>query len=148
MKLIGAAFGIAEMCAAGAGAQTARPTDRAVDIEKKIEVKDGKDITVNGCLERNPGGGFMITNEAGAMKYALVTTDDLSGHVGHRVEAQGIAADRGAAKVKIESAVGTSGVLGDQRISSTNKATREAKGDLGLKYLGLKSVKMISESCR
>lgn len=148
MKLMGAAFGFAAMCAVGLGAQTARPTDKAVDIEKKIVIKDGKDITVEGCLKRNPGGGFMITDKAGAMMYALVTDDDLSAHIGHRVEVQGTATDRGSAKMKIESSVGTSGVLGQERISSTNKATRETKGDLGLHYLGLKSLKMIADSCR
>ncbi len=147
MKLI-SAFGIAAMMATGAAAQTARPTDKAVNVEKKIEIKDGETVTVAGCLRRNPGGGFMITDEAGALKYALVTEDDLSNHLGHRVEVQGIAADRGNAKVEIETAVGTSGVIGDQRVTSKQTSKREAKGDLGLKYLGLKSVKMISDSCK
>jgi len=148
MKLIGAAFGMAAICAAGLAAQT-RPTDKAVDIEKpKIEIKDGKDITVDGCLMRNPGGGYMIANEKGVMKYALVTDQDLSGRIGQRVEAQGVATDRGEASVKIESAVGTSGVINNERIESTTKATRETKGDLGLHYLGVKTVKMVAESCK
>lgn len=54
MKLIGAAIGIAVICAAGLGAQTSTTTTRE---KKKIEVKDGKDITISGCLESNPGGG-------------------------------------------------------------------------------------------
>ena len=106
----------------------------------KIEVKDGKDITVSGCLERNPGGGYMLTTTQGAMKYALVTDDDLSKHVGHRVEVKGKAADRGDGKVKIESTVGS----GDDKA----KAKTEIKGDMsGMHYLGVKSLKMISTSC-
>ena len=57
------------------------------------------------------------------MKYALVTDDDLSKHVGHRIEVKGKAADRGDGKVKIESTVGTSG--GDK-----TKVKTELKGDM------------------
>src|SRR5438874_6684154 len=103
MKLIGAAIGLAAMCAIGASAQT--QTTRS-ETKKKIEVKDGKQVTVSGCLERNPGGGYMLTSSAsGGMKYALVTEQDLSKHVGERVEVKGKAADKGDAKVKIESKV-------------------------------------------
>jgi hypothetical protein len=75
------------------------------------------------------------------MKYALVTDDDLSKHLGHRVELKGKASDRGDGKVKIESTVGTGG---DKETAKT-----EVKGgDMsGMHYLGLKSLKMISASC-
>ena len=131
MKVICAAFGLAAMCAQSATTKT----------KSKIEVKDGKEITVGGCLERNPGGGYMLTTTSGSMKYAVVTDDDLSKHVGHRVELKGKAADRGDGKVKIESTVGS----GDDKA----KAKTEIKGgDMsGMHYLGLKSLKMISTSC-
>jgi hypothetical protein len=137
MKLICAAFGIAAMCAVGVGAQTSTTKGQT-----KIEVKDGKKVTVGGCLERNPGGGYMITNSAGGLKYALVTNRDLSKHIGHRVEVRGKATDRGDGKLEIESKVGTSGG-GDKTESKT-----EIKGDMaGMHYLGVDSVKMISSSC-
>src|SRR5258705_1388168 len=80
MKLIGAAFGIALMCSIGASAQTATTK---VDGKQKVTVKDGKELTITGCVERNPGGGYMLTDSnTGGMKYALVTDDDLSKHVG------------------------------------------------------------------
>jgi len=146
MKLIGAAFGIAMMCAIGAGAQS---TTTKVDGKSKVTVKDGKEITITGCVERNPGGGYMLTDSrTGGMKYALVTNDDLSKHVGHEVEVKGKATDRGDAKVETESkAKGTTG--GD---TTTDRAKVETKskveGNLDLHYLGLKSLKMISTTCR
>ena len=136
MKLICAAFGLAAMCAVGLDAQSG-----TTKTKTKIDVKDGKEITVGGCLDRNPDGGYMLTTTGGSMKYVVVTDDDLSKHVGHRVELKGKAADRGDGKVKVESTTGTGG----------DKATSKAEvkgGDMsGMKYLGLKSLKMISTSC-
>lgn len=144
MKLICAAFGIAAMCAAGVGAQTKTVNDVG---QRKIEVKDGKKITVAGCLERNPGGGYMLTNSEGGMKYDLVTNKDLADKVGQRVSIRGKATDQGDAKLKIESKVGTSGVAGDEKDKIESSAKTEMKGDMGLKYLGVDSVKVLSKSC-
>jgi hypothetical protein len=143
VKLIGAAFGIAALFAVGAAAQT-QTTHREGD--EKIKVEDGKKITISGCLARNPGGGYMLTDEAGDMKYALVTDKDLHEQLGHRVDVRGKATDRGDAKVKFESKVGTAGTT-DDREHGTDAKT-EFKGDLGLHYLGVDSVKTISKSCR
>ena len=135
MKLICAAFGIAAMCAVGVGAQTSTTTGKT-----KIDVKDGTKITISGCLERNPGGGYMITNSTGGMKYALVTNRDLAKHIGHRLQVRGKATDRGDAKVTIDSKVGTGG--------DKSETKTELKGDMpGLHYLGVDSVKMISKAC-
>src|SRR5215470_3110596 len=142
MKLIGAAFGIAAMCAVGLGAQQATST---VDAKTKVKVKDGKEIHVTGCVERNPAGpGYLLTDRAtGGLKYMLVTNDDLSKHVGHMVEVKGDASDKGDGKVQTETrAKGTSG--GEK---TTVETRTEAKGDLAMRYLGMKSLKMISSSC-
>jgi|SRR5205814_6067538 len=137
MKFI-TAFCLAACCAVGLGAQSSTTETKT---KTKIDVKDGKDITVSGCLAVNPGGGYMLTDRKGDQKYALVTDDDLSKHVGHRMEVKGKAADRGDGKVKIESTTGTSG--GDK---TTVKS--ELKGDMaGMNYLGVKSVKMLSANC-
>jgi hypothetical protein len=142
MKLIGATLGIVAICTLGAGAQTS--TTKKED-KTKIKVKDGQEITITGCVERNPGGGFMLTDSrTGGMKYALVTDDDLSKHLGHKVEVRGDATDKGDAKVKIESKV--KGTTGDTK-SDKKEVKTEHKGDLGLHYLGVKSLKMISTSC-
>jgi hypothetical protein len=137
MKVIYAAFGLAAMCAVGLGAQSGTTETKT---KTKIDVKDGKNITISGCLAANPGGGYMLTTTRGEQKYALVTDDDLSKHIGHRMEIKGKAADRGDGKVSIES-TGTSG--GDK-----TKVKTELKGDSpDMNYLGVKSVKMISKSC-
>lgn len=138
MKIISSAFCIAAMCAVGLGAQSGTTETKS---KTKVEVKDGKDITVRGCLAANPSGGYMLTTTEGALKYALVTNDDLSKDVGHRMEVKGKAADRGDGKVKVESKVGTTG-------SEPAKTTTEMKGDMaGIHLLGVKSVKMLSSSC-
>ena len=136
MKLISTAFCVAALFTIGVGAQSS-----TTKTKTKVEVKDGKNITVNGCLDRNPSGGYVLTTTEGALKYALVTDDDLSKHVGHRVEVKGKAADRGDGKVKIESTTGTGG--------DKTKAKTEVEGNdmTGMSYLGLKSLKMISASC-
>jgi hypothetical protein len=138
MKLICAAFGMAAMCAVGLGAQSG-----TTETKTKIEVKNGKEVKVSGCLERTPDGSYILTNSRGGLRYTLVTDDDLSKHVGHRIEVKGKAADQGDGKVKIESTVGTSG-------SDKTESKTEIKGaDMaGMRYLGVKSVKMISASCR
>ena len=62
MKLICATFGVAAMCAVGLGAQSG-----TTETKTKIDVKDGKDVKVTGCLERNPGAGYMLTDRAGVL---------------------------------------------------------------------------------
>jgi hypothetical protein len=115
----------------------------------KIKVDDGKEMTVTGCVERGPEGGFTLTNVAnkdGALgSYMLAATDDndldnLDKHVGHRVEVTGKAADKGKGKIKVESKMeGTSG---------KTESKSEVKGDLkGLPYLGVKSFRMLAAVC-
>jgi hypothetical protein len=106
-----------------------------------VDVKDGKEISVTGCLDRNPSGGYMLTTTEGSMKYVVVTDDDLSKHVGHRVELKGKAADRGDGKVKVETTTGK----GDDK--TTAKSEIKGSDMSAMKYLGLKSLKMISASC-
>src|SRR3954466_16342407 len=115
MKIISSAFCVAALCVVGLGAQSGTTETKT---KTKVEVKDGKDVTVRGCLAANPAGGYLLTTTNGDMKYALVTNDDLSKDIGHRMEIKGKAADRGDGKVKIESKVGTTG-------SETAKTTTE-----------------------
>ena len=137
MKLICATFSLAAMCAVGLAAQSGTTESKT---KTTVDVKSGKTITVSGCVAANPSGGYMLTNANGDQKYALVTNDDLSKHVGHLVSVTGKAADRGDGKVKIESK-GTSG-------KDKTEVKTEMKGDnLDMNYLGVKSLKMLSKSC-
>lgn len=119
----------------------------------KITVKDGKEVTVTGCVARNANGDYKLTNVAGKdgvlLDYLLVPGEeddlDLDDRIGHRVEIKGKAADKGDGKVKIEtrSEVGTSG--GDTR---KRQSKTEVEGDLqGLPYLGVKSIRTLATVC-
>jgi hypothetical protein len=129
------------------GLAAAQDTDKKSKM--KVKVDDGKSVTVTGCVERAPEGGFMLTNVAGKDgalgSYVLARTDDndlgdIDKHVGHRIEVTGKAADKGKGKIKVESKTeGTSG-------KTESKA--EVKGDLkGLPYLGVKSFRMLATVC-
>jgi hypothetical protein len=116
-------------------------------VERKekttIEVKNGKDVTVNGCLQRSSGStDYVLTTERGDIKYAVVTDHDLDKYVDRRVEVKGKAADRGDGKVKIERKVeGTSGDKAAVKVERDGDATL-------LPYLGLKSIRSLASSCR
>ena len=84
MKLISSALCLAAMCAVGLNAQSMKTKGKT-----KVKVKEGQEMTISGCIAANPGGGYMLTTTTGDMKYALITNDDLSKHVGHRMEFMG-----------------------------------------------------------
>jgi hypothetical protein len=143
--IIGAALAIA--CGTGLAAQTAK-----VDSETEVSVKDGKNVTVTGCVERSVSGtGFVLTSTEGkdveSRHYLLVGKEDaMDEHLGHLVEIKGKAAnvgDDGRVEVKTKTKV--------ERENGDDKTTRsktEVQGDLaGIPYLGVKSVKTIRESC-
>jgi hypothetical protein len=143
MKQMSVALVAAASLLAGTAIATAQTGTSERREKTKIEVKGGKDVTLTGCLERSSGTtDFVLTDEVGRLKYAVVTDDDLGKYVDHRVEIKGKAADRGDGKVKIEHKVeGTSG--------ETSAAKVETQGDSTLMpYLGLKSIKRVGSSCR
>jgi hypothetical protein len=128
----------------GLGAQTSQ-----TDTKSTVTVKDGKSVTVTGCVTPTSGGtGFMLTNVAdksGALhNYMLVSDDgDLAKHVGHRVRIEGKVTDRGDGKVKIETKTKTKVEDGDDK-ESTRKTEIEGTGP---SYLGVRSLKMIAAVC-
>src|SRR4029079_3470035 len=103
MKLIAAMLCATAIWSAGLSAQT-----KETETKSKITVKDGKSVTVTGCVAPSPGGtGVVLTNVAdmtGALHdYMLVPPDgDLAKHVGHRVQLSGKVTDQGDAKIKFE----------------------------------------------
>jgi hypothetical protein len=146
MKLIGVTFClITVVCATGLGASTSQ-----TETKSKITVKDGKSVTVTGCVAPMvTGPGFMLTNVAdktGALhSYMLISEgDDLSKHVGHRVELSGKVTDRGDAKLRIETKTKTVGHGDDKETTSKTDVQGDAAG---LPYFGVKSVKMIAAVC-
>ena len=122
--------------------------------KSKITIKDGKEVSVTGCIATSPGGrdaGYILTNVAdkkGTLPdYTLVgkDNDDFEKHVGHRVEIDGLAADRGG-KVEVETKTKTKMEHGHDQESHT-KSTM--KGDMpGMTYLSVKSLRMIAAVCQ
>jgi hypothetical protein len=107
----------------------------------KIEVKDGKDVKVTGCVEAIPTGGYMLTDVSGKREalhqYVLVSDDDFSKVLGQRVQIEGIVADRKDGKVEIKTETKTEGAAKDTH------AKVEGSGP----YLGVKNMKRIEGTC-
>ncbi len=135
-----AAISAALVSAASAAQENDKPKSRVI-------VEDGKEMTITGCVGRNPDGGYTLTNAAGkdgaTGSYILASLkgdddefDDLKDHVGHRVEIKGKAADKGDGRIKVETD------------SGKTETKSEMKGDLsGLPFLGVKSVRMLASVC-
>ena len=146
MKLIGATIALAGCFALAASAQEITTTTKE---KSKIEIKGGKTVEVTGCVDRSLEGHYVLTNDSGDLKYMLVTDDNLSKYVGRLVEVKGTATDKGDAKVKIEKTVGTSGEIGGKKIDDQKAKTKtEIEGDIAMPYLGVKSIKKLSDACR
>jgi hypothetical protein len=141
------AIGLAGMCAAGLAAQT---QETQTTTKTKIEIKGGKNVTVIGCLERRPGGDYVLASvrDNGRLehsRYALVTSQDLSKHVGERVEIRGKAVTNGDGKVSVESQTKTEVEHGkDQETKTKSEGT---SGAFDLPFLGVRSLKTLSSSC-
>jgi len=123
----------------------------AVKSETKVTVKDGKDVTVTGCVGKAASGtGYLLTNVEGkgvtSRSYLLVGDDDLDDHVGHLIEVKGKASNIGNdARVEVKTKTKIERDDADDRES---KSTTKLEGDLSsIPYLGVKSVKMLRSSC-
>ena len=144
MRLIHAVFALAALGPIGLAAQTG-----TTETKTKTEVKSGKEVVVVGCLARTEGGGYTLAEIPGdanalSLTYALVTEDDLSDHLGnHRIEVKGIAADQAEGKVSLERRVLTSG---NDKTETKIEVTGVEMG--GMRFLGVKSVKMAPGSCK
>jgi hypothetical protein len=141
--MLGSALALA--CSVGLAAQTA-----TVKSESKVDVKDGKEVTVTGCVARSASGtAFLLNNVEGKgveSKSYILLGDDLDAHVGHFIEIKGKASnigDDGKVEVKTKTKVER-----DDADDKTTETKTTMEGDLtGVPYLGVKSVKMIRNSC-
>jgi hypothetical protein len=130
------------LCFAVAGAISLGAQSSETTTTTKIDVKDGKDVKVTGCVEAGSQGGYVLTNVASKThdlhQYVLVSdNDDFSKVVGHRVTIEGKIADSDHGKVEIKTETKTDGPTSD-----THSKT-EGSGP----YLGVKHMKMIAASC-
>jgi hypothetical protein len=144
MKLIGAGLGIV-LCVAGLAAQEIKTTTTE---KTKFKVKDGRELKVSGCVQRFEDAGYLLTSDAGNLKYVLVTNENLAKYVGRRVEVKGRGTDGDRGKLKIEREIGTSGEIDGRKTGDTKtKETTEVTGNVGFPYLSVNSVKKISNIC-
>jgi hypothetical protein len=142
------ALGLAVACAIGLSAQT---QETKTTTNTKIEVKGGKDVSVIGCLERRPSGNYILTDVAhesrrtDPSRYALLTSEDLSKHVGERVEIRGKAVVNGDGKVSVESKTKTEVENGKDLETKTKTEGTSGMSDMPL--IGMTSMKTLSSSC-
>jgi hypothetical protein len=141
------AFGLVAICGVGLAAQT---QETKTTTNTKIELKGGKDLTVIGCLDRRSNGDYILTKvrakgSHAPSQYALVTSEDLSKHIGERLEIHGKVVADGNGKVSVESKTKTEVEHGE---------TREAKGKTegaiaapDTPFLGVTSTRTLGASC-
>ena len=139
MKVISTAFCLAAICAVGLGAQSGTTETKT---KTKIDVKDGKDVTISGCLAANPGGGYMLTTTSGDHEIR-------AGHGRRLCRSTLDIGWRSRARRRIAATARSRSNRRPARAAARKKrVTTEMKGDMpGMHYLGVKSVKMISKSC-
>jgi hypothetical protein len=130
-------------CLAVAGAVTLGAQSSKTTTKTKIEVKDGKEVKVTGCVEADSNGGYVLTHvvdKSGALhRYMLVSdSDDFSKVIGHRVQIEGKVADRANGKVAITS---------ETKVDGPGKDT-SSKAEGPGPYLGVKHMNTIAASCR
>jgi len=135
---------------AAAGALSAQTQETKTTTKTKVEMKGGKSITVAGCLERRDNGDYVLTSirDVRGMdpsRYALVTDDDLSAHVGERVRIQGKTVSPGDGTVTVKSETKTEVESGKDL--ETKSRTEGTTGTLEMPFLGVKSLKTLSSSC-
>jgi hypothetical protein len=99
-------------------------------------------MKVQGCVEKDADGAFSlahVTDKTGALhRYMLVSDDeDFSKAVGHRVEIEGVAADRDHGKVEIKTETKVEGPTDDTHTKTHGTGP----------YLGVKHMKMVAGSC-
>ena len=141
------AIALAAIWSAGLTAQT---QETQTTTKTKIEIKGGKDVTVVGCLERLSNGDYVLGDIRGKerrehARYALITDQDLSLHVGQRVEIKGKAVTDNQGKVSVESKTKTEVENGED--VETKTKTEGTGGAFALPFLGVRSMKTLSSSC-
>ncbi len=136
-------------CAALISAQTQTSETKT---RTTVTIKDGRDVKVIGCLQRDEDStGFILTDVTGAsgisMRYRLVDDDrdDLDERVGYRVEIKGKAADSDDSEIKTKSETETK-VNGEK--TGERHTEGKAEGPVGfVPFLGVKSIKTLAKTC-
>jgi hypothetical protein len=121
--------------------------------ETKVDVKNGKEVTVTGCVEASEtGAGYVLTRVeprvGGPLAiYTLIGQDSSVGrYLGQLVEIKGKATNIGDdGKVEVTTKTKVEREDGDDTVT---KSKAEIEGPAAPAYLGVRSVKMLRTSCR
>jgi hypothetical protein len=146
-RLTAVAIGLTAMCAAGL---TAQSQETQTTTKTKTEIKGGKRMTLIGCLERGSNGGYVLTEVRDNRRdehsrYALISSKDLSRHVGERVEVKGKAVVNGDGRLSVESRTRTEVENGKDQESKTR--IEGTSGAFDMPSFGVREMKKISSSC-
>lgn len=130
-------------CLAIAAAVTLGAQSSETTTTTRIEIKDGKDVKVTGCVEAGPDGGYMLTHVADKNRtmhrYILVSdNDDFSKVVNRRVQIEGKVGDRSHGRIEIKTTT---------KVDGPAKDTHAKVEDSG-PYLGVTHMKTLAASCR
>ena len=98
-----------------------------------------------GCTYRQKFLGDRDSNRIEHSQYALVTSQDLSKHVGERVEIRGKAVTNGDGKLSVESRTKTE--VDNGKDQETKTKTEGTSGALDMPFLSVNSMKTLSSSC-
>ncbi len=142
------AFFAAALATSSLSAQTSQATAKT---STKIEVKDGRDVKVTGCLVRHDVvSGFALSHvldrDAPGEDVMLVgDTDEFAKHVGQMVEIKGKLADGPKGKVRVDS---KTKVDREHAPDEETRVKSESTGSLdGYPVLGVKDLKTLRASC-
>lgn len=141
-------FMAAALATSSLSAQTSQATAKT---ETKIEVKDGRDAKVSGCLMRHEGvSGFALSNVMEGNKslddvILVGDTDKLADHVGQMVEIKGKLADGAKGKIHMDS---KTKIDREHAPDSETRVKADSKGNVdGYPVLGVKDLKTLRASC-
>jgi hypothetical protein len=123
-----------------------------IKTETKVDVKNGKEVTVTGCVEASEtGAGYVLTRVEPRVGdplaiYTLIGQESSVGrHLGHLVEIKGKATNVGDdGKVEVTTKTKVEREDGDDTVT---KSKSETEGPAAPAYLGVRSVKMLRTSC-
>jgi hypothetical protein len=141
MKTLSLTSLLAIAAAAALGAQAATE----IATTTNIQMRGGKGVTLRGCVEADPDGGYLLTHvvdkDGVSQRYVLVTTNAFfSTHVGQRVQVEGKLGDRTHGHVDVVTDTKTDGVNAHVETNARNDAA-------ATRYLGPDHMKTLATSC-
>src|SRR3954469_4064228 len=140
MKTISLTALLAMACVAALGAQASETTTTT-----NITMRGGKGVTLKGCVEADPAGGYLLPQLAGTggqtYTYVLVTTNTFfAKHVGQRVEVEGKLGDRKHGHVDVVTDTNEDG-------RNSHFETDARSNAFAARYLGPDHMKTLAASC-